>query len=91
MKYSIHISSEIAKVVQQLSPLLKKKVRFALDSIKNDPYQGKPLQDELKGLYSFRVNRYRIVYRVRRQKIQIINIGSRKTIYQSVKQQVKSN
>ena len=48
-----------------------------------DPKAGKPLKDELEGLRSFRVSRFRIIYRVAEPgEIQVVSIGPRDAIYE---------
>lgn len=69
-------------VLQTLHPGLTRKVRAALDVIRDDPSAGKELRDELAGLHSFRVGRFRIVYRViPKRVIDLVAFGSRRTIY----------
>ena len=64
-------------------PHLKKNVRASLQTILSDPYSGKALKDELAGLRSFRVSKFRIIYRVSDQKlIEIVAIGPRENIYE---------
>ena len=55
----------------------------ALESLKADPFQGKPLKHKLKGKYSLRVGVYRMIYTVDKQKITvyIFDIGHRREIY----------
>jgi len=50
----------------------------------DDPYCGKPLKDELDGLRSMRVKRFRIIYRlvIPDKEIEIVAIGPRKSIYE---------
>ena len=66
--------------------MLKMQIRQALEELGSDPYVGKPLQRQLKGLYSYRVSRYRIVYRIRRQEIlvEVIDIAARSLVYARV-------
>ncbi len=72
------------QTITHLHPVLKKKVRAALEEIQLDPYGGKPLRDELKGFFSFRVSSYRIVYRIRHRyvEIQVVDVGPRNVIYE---------
>ena len=86
MKYKLLIPPLVEKTIAHLPPNLKKKVRFALLEIQEDPYMGKLLRDELKGLWSFRVSRYRIVYRIHLNRIEIhvIDIGLRNIIYERI-------
>ena len=44
---------------------------------------GKQLRDELAGLRSFRVGRFRVIYRVASKRlIELVTIGPRRTIYE---------
>ncbi len=73
----------VATLVRNLHPHLKKKIKASLQTIVSDPYSGKPLKDELAGLRSFRVNRFRIIYKISGRKlIEIIAIGPRECIYE---------
>ena len=65
-----------------MHPHLKRKVKASLRTILSDPESGKALKDELVGLRSFRVSRYRIIYRVATAgRIEIVTIGPRERIY----------
>ena len=79
----IKLSDEIADLVRSLHPHLKRKVRAAFRLILDDPLTGKSLKEELEGLRSFRITRFRIIYRITKQKVvEIIAVGPRKTIYE---------
>lgn len=60
------------------------RVAQALESLKENPFQGKLLKHKLKGQFSLRVGVYRIIYTVEKQKITvyILDIGHRRYIYQ---------
>jgi mRNA interferase RelE/StbE len=77
------VPGHIENLVRSLHPELKRKVRAGLDLIRSDPAMGKELRDELAGLRSLRVGRFRIVYRVAtRRLIDLVAVGPRRTIYQ---------
>ncbi len=81
--YKLRIPDEVVVLIRGLHPNLKKKVRLSFEAICSDPSSGKALKDELDGLRSFRVSRFRIIYRISKKKqIEIIAIGSRKSIYE---------
>jgi len=81
--YKLKVPDDIAELIRNMHPHLKKKVRASLQSILSDPYSGKALKDELAGLRSFRVGRLRIIYRISVQKlIEIVAIGPQETIYE---------
>lgn len=65
-----------------LHPLLKKKVKAALKIILKEPDSGKALKNELSGLRSFRVSRFRIIYRIQNDIIALVAVGPRERIYE---------
>ncbi len=79
----LKVPDTVAKLIRNLHPHLNKKVKASLQAIVSDPCSGKPLKDELAGLRSFRVSRFRIIYRIPDKKlIEIIAIGPRECIYE---------
>jgi len=81
--YRLRVSGNLAELVRGLHPELKPKVRAGLDLIRTDQASGKALHDELAGLRSLRVGRFRIIYRVAAHRvIELIAIGPRRTIYE---------
>lgn len=86
MPYRVVIPPHVEKKITNLPPSLKHKIRAALDILAEAPHQGKPLKEDLAGLYSYRVSKFRIIYSIHRRilEVHVIAIGPRKTIYQSV-------
>lgn len=81
--YRLRVSGALVELIRGLHPDLKQKVRAGLDVIRTSPTAGQELRDELVGLRSLRVGRFRIVYRVgSRRVIHLVAIGPRRTIYQ---------
>ena len=81
--YKLRVPDHLVEFIRGLHPGIKRKVRGALKSITMEPNAGKPLKDELKGLRSFRVSRFRIIYRIAGQsEIQVVAIGPRERIYE---------
>jgi mRNA interferase RelE/StbE len=69
--------------VRGLHPNLKRKTRAALRILVRNPYEGKSLRDDFEGLRSYRIGRFRIVYRISTRKhIEVVAIGPRKSIYE---------
>ncbi len=59
-------------------------VEFVYGALSADPYRlGKPLRDELGGMYSARRAEYRVIYRVDDAKgeVMIVRVGTCRTIY----------
>ncbi|MCL7489662.1 MAG: type II toxin-antitoxin system RelE/ParE family toxin [Desulfobulbaceae bacterium] len=82
--YLLRVSDEVASLIRGLHPLIKSHLRSAFATILEDPFCGKSLKEELHGLKSYRVKRYRIIYRIVRKKkeLEIIAIGPRRNIYE---------
>ena len=79
----IKLPEETADLVRSLHPHLKRKVRAAFKIILDDPLSAKALKDELLGLRSFRVSKFRIIYRTTKEEVvEVIAVGPRKTIYE---------
>ncbi len=88
--YKLRIPDDIAALVRGMHPDLKKKIRSALQTILTKSDSGKELKDELEGLRSYRVSRFRIIYRISSVKyIEIIAIGPRARIYEETYQILK--
>ena len=82
MRHRLRAPPQIAALIGGLHPQIKKKVRSALERILH-PLCGKALRDELDGLRSFRVGRFRILYRIAAGRgVELIAIGSRERIYE---------
>ena len=88
--YKLRIPEYLADDIISLHPVIKKKIKHALKIIINDPYAGKALKDDLKGLRSFRVKRFRIIYKVAGKKeIQVVALGPRACIYEETYRLIK--
>ncbi len=79
----IRVAGHAAEVLRNLHPNIKKKLKAAFHAIIADPYAGKALGEELSGLRSYRVSRFRVVYRlVKDKQVEIIAVGPRERIYE---------
>jgi mRNA interferase RelE/StbE len=88
--YRLRIPDGVALLVRGLHPTIKKKVRAALRAIVEEPTCGKALKEELAGLRSFRIGRFRVVYRLADDRtIEVVSIGPRRSIYQETFRKVR--
>ena len=79
----LRVPDEAAALIRSLHPELKRKVKAALQMMLEEPECGKALKNELAGLRSFRVGRFRIVYRLAGATIlEVVAIGPRITLYE---------
>jgi len=83
MKYSIIIAPKAKRQIDKLTEKVKDKLANALQELSNNPYLGKPLKAQLKGLFSCRIGDYRIIYDIVKKQliVQIIKIMHRKDVY----------
>ena len=83
-KFTLRVPDAVVSVLKKLHPVIKSHIRTGLKNVIADPYIGKALKDELSGIRSYRIKKYRIIYRVinEKQLIDIIAVGPRKTIYE---------
>ena len=82
--YSIVISPQARKDIESLPDNVKSRIaNVLLNILAQNPFAGKALKAELKGLYSYRVGDYRIIYSVLRHTliIQIVKVMHRRDAY----------
>lgn len=85
----LKIPQDLIRFVSHLPPLLKSRIRSALDEILSDPHLGKSLRAEFVGLQSLRVGRFRIIYRTTDGVIEIVTVGPRSSVYQDLALRLK--
>lgn len=83
MAWTIRFSASAARALRKLDPEIRRRVRTALATLRDEPERGKPLQLTLKGLRSWRTGDFRIVYRLDEGRIEIlvIALGHRREVY----------
>ncbi len=80
--YRIRVSDSVGALLRGMHPHLKRKIKSSFKIILSNPSEGKALKGELTGLRSFRVSRFRIVYRVRKDIVEVVAVGPRGRIYE---------
>ena len=81
-QYKLKMTDETRELIRHLHPVMKQKVRVALVELLENPGCGKALRGELRGLRSFRVSKFRIIYRAVAQVIAVVALGPRRSIYE---------
>jgi mRNA interferase RelE/StbE len=82
-RFKIKFTPEAARLTSKIHPEHKKLIKSALNEIRRDPHSGHDLQEELSGFKSYRLKRYRILYKVNEEKdvIEVYYVGHRKDVY----------
>jgi mRNA interferase RelE/StbE len=75
---------EAAKLLSKLHPENKKLIKAGLNDLKENPYLGNDLAQELSGFNSYRIKRYRVLYDVNEEEeaIQVYYVGHRRDVYE---------
>ena len=81
--FALDIPPHVADVLRRLPPDITRPIKAALRAIGANPSIGALLERELKGLWRFRVRRFRIVYAVDRSRgiIRVLAVAHRRQIY----------
>jgi len=86
----LRVPDEVVALIRGCHPHLKRKIRAGLRQIVIEPESGNSLKDELEGLRSYRISRFRIIYRISsKQIIDVVAIGPRKNIYEETYRIIK--
>lgn len=83
MSWEIKLERRAEKDLERIPEHHQKRVLATLSVLAADPFLGKKLQGELRGLYSYRVWPYRIIYKPQKRLliIVIIRISHRQGSY----------
>jgi len=86
-KWKMRFTPESSRLLSKLHPENKKLIKQVLTELRQQPYTGKDLQEELSGFKSLRLKQYRIIYNIDEEKkfIQIYHIGRREDVYEQFK------
>jgi addiction module RelE/StbE family toxin len=82
--WKMRFTPESSRLVANLHPENKKQLKQSLNELRQNPYTGKDLQEELSGFKSLRIKRYRVIYTVNEEEnhIEIYYIGRRSDVYE---------
>lgn len=81
--YEIQVTNRFKKDFQALENKLKDSIKKELEILKTNPYSCKRLHGNLKGFFSMRIGKYRIVYTIDEKSKTVILyfLGHRKGVY----------
>jgi mRNA interferase RelE/StbE len=81
--FRLEVADPLSALIAELHPQIKRKLRAAIELVLADPLSGKALRAQLRGHFSFRVGRHRLIYRIARgRRVQLIAFGPRERIYE---------
>ena len=87
-KWKIQFTPEAARLLSKLHPENKRHIKKAIIELRQNPYTGKDLQEELFGFKSLRIKKYRIIYYFKEEEylIRVYYIGQRSDVYEQFRQ-----
>ena len=86
MTYRVRMARLLKENGVKLPPEIKRLARQGLKELADDPWLGKPLEKELLGFHSYRILRYRIVYKIDAEEkaITVVSVAHRSTVYKDL-------
>ncbi len=86
-KFSARYTPECARLISKLPPNIKRLVRATIDALLAKPTNATELTGELNGYWSYRVRRYRIIYRINEEEccIEVYHVGHRRDVYENLR------
>ena len=80
-KFEIRFTPRFLKKIKALDREVQVQILREVNILKTNPYVGKPLRGEWKGIYSLRIGDYRVLYQIRENVVFLLVVGHRKRIY----------
>lgn len=78
---SVRLSARAAKAIERLDVRTRERLAEVIRELAVDPLLGKKLKGEWEGLRSYRLGRFRMVYRFNRETLDIVYVDDRKDVY----------
>lgn len=84
MKLVWRISPKLKEQICHFPPDLKCRVWEAIEIVAKNPQAGKLLEEDLAGYRSYRIGRYRLIYRIKDDRLALEAVGPREHIYERI-------
>lgn len=81
--YNVILKKPAKRFLKKLDKNNQIQIIKKLENLKTNPELGKPLTENLAGLWRLRIDKFRVLYRIKDQQliIEVLKIGHRKKIY----------
>ena len=81
--YRVQLAPTVAKALSSFHPDIRKQLKAGMKELADNPYAGKMMQEKLAGFRTYRMKRYRVVYKVDEDEklVRVYMIGHRREIY----------
>ena len=81
--YRIIVSLQARREIRKIKSDYQEAINDAFKELKENPFAGKPLVQELVNRYSYKLGNYRIIYKINKKDkiIQVLTAGHRSVVY----------
>lgn len=80
-KFEVKYTPLFLKRIKNLDRETQVRILREIKTLEANPYAGKPLRGEFKGIFSLRVGDYRILYQIKGKELLLLVVRHRKHIY----------
>lgn len=80
--YQLNVAPTFSKGLKRLEKATQITILTEAMNLKKDPFIGKPLRGDWKGVYSLRIGTYRVLYTIKGIEVTLLYVGHRKHVYQ---------
>ncbi len=82
MEAVVQITEEGRETLRRLHIENQRRIKAALKKLAKGSETGKPLTGRLRGFYSHRVGKYRVIYSIENERIIVHHVGHRGGVYE---------
>jgi len=80
-KFKVELTNRFSKNIRNLDRKAQVEIIKEVYSWENGPKIDKPLHGEFNGVFSTRIGKYRVLFKIEDNKILLLSVGHRKHIY----------
>jgi addiction module RelE/StbE family toxin len=81
IKFEVRFTPRFSKNIKSLEKTVQVQVVREIDILRTNPYAGKPLHGEWKGVFSLRIDDYHVLYQVKGSVVLLLTVRHRKHVY----------
>ena len=75
MAWTLAYTASAAQAISKIDPAIRRRLNGAIETLREEPDCGKPLQLPVRGLQCWRSGDYRIVYRAVEKRIEVLTVA----------------
>jgi len=80
-EYEIKYTNKFERRFRELDSVVRRRIFDKIKLLRENPFIGKALLGDLRGIYSLRVGDYRVLYTIRDKVVFLLTVGHRRIVY----------